>query len=154
MIEYDKVPKVLLLGNGINRAYDFPSWEKLIEWIRTKELSAEEKQSLKTVPYPLQPVILTGDHLGEQMKKASDPLSRNRASEEEEELLQEYANLPVDAILTSNYTYELEKAIEPVFQCSAGRKCRWRHLAYDKDGKFCREQLHTYFLPKEGGPSI
>ena len=154
VIEHDKIPKVLLLGNGINRAYNFSSWEELIKSIGTKELSEEEKQSLKTVPYPLQPVILTDDHLGEQMKKVSDLLSGNRASEEEEELLQEYANLPMDAILTSNYTYELEKAMEPAFQCRAGRKCRWRHLAYDEDGKFCREQLHTYFLPEESGPSI
>ncbi len=154
ILEYNKIPTVLLLGNGINRAYDFSSWEELIKSIGTKELSKEEKQSLKTVPYPLQPVILTDDHLGEQMKMVSGPLAGIRAPEEEEELLQKYANLPVDAVLTSNYTYELEKAIEPIFQCSVGRKCRWRHLACDKDGKFCREQLHTYFLPEEGGPSI
>ena len=154
MIGHDQIPKVLLLGNGINRAYDFKSWEELIEKIGTKELSKKEKESLKAVPYPLQPVILTDDHLGEKMKSVSDSLSGIRASEEEAKLLREYANLPVDAILTSNYTYELEKAIEPAFQCRAGRKCRWRYLAYDENGKFCREQLQTYFFPEEGGPPI
>ena len=34
-IEFGQVPKVLLLGNGINRAYSFSSWEDLISSIGT-----------------------------------------------------------------------------------------------------------------------
>ena len=63
-LAYGQVPKVLLLGNGINRAYGFASWDELIESIRTKDLSDSEKENVKNIPYPLQPVILTGDHLG------------------------------------------------------------------------------------------
>ena len=49
-VEYGQIPKVLLLGNGINRAYDFASWDDLIESIRTKELTTAEKESIGNVP--------------------------------------------------------------------------------------------------------
>ena len=75
MIEHNEVPKVLLLGNGINRAYEFSSWMNLIQSIGTKELLEDETKIWGIVPYPLQPVILTDDHLGEQMKKVSGSLA-------------------------------------------------------------------------------
>ena len=40
-IPYDSIPKVLMLGNGINRAYNFASWDDLIQSIRTHELSED-----------------------------------------------------------------------------------------------------------------
>ena len=86
-LAYGQVPKVLLLGNGINRAYGFASWDELIESIRTKDLSNSEKENVKNVPYPLQPVILTGDHLGTQMKTVSEQLSLLKAAAEENEML-------------------------------------------------------------------
>ena len=42
-IEYGQVPKVLLFGNGINRAFDYASWDDLIKSISTKELSKNEE---------------------------------------------------------------------------------------------------------------
>jgi len=74
-LAYGQVPKVLLLGNGINRAYGFASWDEMIESIRTKDLSDREKECVKNIPYPLQPVILTNDHLGMQIKIISEQLS-------------------------------------------------------------------------------
>ena len=153
-IECGRVPKVLLMGNGINRAYDFASWDGLIESIRTKELTDDEKKSMDYVPYPLRPVILSDDHVGSQMKKISGSLSALRASDEEEKLLKRYAELSVDAILTTNYTYELEKAVIPEFKCVAGRRCKWRKATYENGGKYCKEQLYTYFDMGKACPSI
>ena len=45
-IGYQDVPKVLLLGNGINRAYGFSSWEELIKSVQTKELTKVEQDSI------------------------------------------------------------------------------------------------------------
>lgn len=153
-VEYGQIPKVLLLGNGINRAYDFASWDDLIESIRTKELTTAEKESMGNVPYPLQPVILTNDHLGTQMKGISGALSELRTTLEEEKILRKFAALPVDAILTANYTYELEKALDSNFRCSPGRRCKARKTAYDEGGKYIAEQLHTYFAPQDDVPPI
>ena len=144
-LAYGQVPKVLLLGNGINRSYGFASWDELIESIRTKDLSDSEKEGIKNVPYPLQPVILTGDHLGTQMKTISGQLSLLKAATEENEVLHAFASLPVNAILTANYTYELEKALNPNFNCLPGRRCGSRKSAYAESGKYNTEQLHTYF---------
>ena len=144
-LAYGQVPKVLLLGNGINRAYGFVSWDELIESIRTKNLTNDEQESMKSVPYPLQPVILTGDHLGTKMKELSGPLAELRASSEENEILRSFSALPVDAILTANYTYELEKALAPDFQCKPGRRCMERKVSYATKGRYETAQLHTYF---------
>ena len=54
-ISTETPPNVLLLGNGINRAYDFASWDELINSIKTKDLTEAEMGALKKVPYPLQP---------------------------------------------------------------------------------------------------
>ena len=144
-IAYDQIPKVLLLGNGINRAYGFASWNSLIESIRTKELSTEEKESIKNIPYPLLPVVLTGDHVGTQMKNISMQLSELDTHPQERELLLCFASLPVDSILTANYTYELEKSINDNFVCLPGRRCRFRKTAYAESSKYSTELLHTYF---------
>ena len=144
-IKHGHKPNILLLGNGINRAYGFASWDDLIHSIQTKELSDAEINSLKGVPYPLQPVILTGDHLGTQMKSISKQLSELKAPEEENTILQQYASLAVDAILTTNYTYELEKALDPQFKCLPSRKCKVRMTAYNESGKYNTEQLQTFF---------
>lgn len=143
--QFGRVPKVLLLGNGINRAYHSLSWSELIESIRTKELTDEEKKSMETVPYPLQPVILTEDHLGTQMKKISPALSELRAMPEEGKILREYIDLPIDTILTTNYTYELETALDTEFRCLPNRRCKMRKIAYQEGGTYNTRQLHTYF---------
>ena len=144
-IRCGETPDILLLGNGINRAYGFASWDDLIQSIQTKELSKEEAASLKDVPYPLQPVILTGDHLDEQMKSISHQLSELKAPEAENTVLRDFASIDFDAILTTNYTYELEKALDSSFHCVPGRQCKLRRTAYTGEGKYNTEQLHTYF---------
>jgi hypothetical protein len=153
-LSYEKIPKILLLGNGINRAYDYASWDDLIKSISTKSLTSSESEAMKTVPYPLQPVILTNDHVDIQIRKISGSLSAEQAPVTEEKLLRKFAMLPVDAILTTNYTYEMEKALIPEFKCVSGRKCKWRKVAYEDDGKYCKEQLHTYFSAEKYSPTI
>ena len=149
-----KVPKIHLLGKGINRAYDFQSWDELIDSICTKHFTNSERSIIKNAPYPLQPVILTEDHLDTQIKKISPDLSALRAALDEEKTLRKYASLPFDAILTANYTYELEKALDPTFQCMPGRKCSTRQIAYSKNGKYETEQLHTYYALGNNIPPI
>ena len=151
-IEYGKIPKVLLLGNGINRAYGYASWGDLIESISTTKLSDAEKESMTNVPYPLQPVIMTGDHLGTQMKLISAQLAALRAPEAEESALRAFASLPADAILTANYTYELEKALDPKFKSIPGRKCKERKLVYSDSGKYNAQQLHSCFVIEDYPP--
>ena len=92
-IKYGERPKVLMMGNGINKAYGFASWDGLIESVRTKDFSALELKGLKRVPYPLQPVILTGDRIDTRMKVLSKELSEIQAPEEEEPWIEELCSI-------------------------------------------------------------
>lgn len=151
-IAYNEIPKVLILGNGINRSYDFASWDSLIEAISTKESGEIDREILEKVPYPMQPVILTEDHVGTQMKGISNRLSLLRAPSEEETMLNSFASLPIDSILTTNYTYELEKALDNQFVCMPSRKCKARKVAYTKNGDYSTKHLHTCFVLEDYPP--
>lgn len=153
-IENKTIPKVLLLGNGINRAYDFNSWDELIKSIQVRDLSDLDMSIIKNAPYPLQPVILTNDHVNAGIKRISPELSQLKAQPEERILLQKFAALPFDAVLTSNYTYEMENALKADFKCMPNRKCHDRMIAHTKQGRFEARQLHTYFSVGEQFPPI
>ncbi len=140
-----QTPKVLLLGNGINRAYQFASWGELLRELGTKSLTEEEELALEKVPYPLRSVILTEDCIDVKMKESSIRLSQLNADPEEKALLYQYAELPIDTILTTNYTYELEQALNPAFHCEPGRRCKYRKVASDYAPKNAIPHLHTYF---------
>lgn len=138
-------PKVLLLGNGINRAFDFASWDDLLHSITTKELSEEEAKALKNVPYPLQPVVLTEDNIGEKLKIISSGLTKLHTTYEEAEMLRAFAELPFDSILTGNYTYELERATITDFNCQVGKACKYRKKTKGDAPAYETKQLYTYF---------
>lgn len=138
-------PKILLLGNGINRAYNVPSWDELLKSIKVKELTAEEKEAFNKVPYPLQPIILTGDNIDNKIKDIAPALVSFTADAEEERLLKDFAELPFDALLTTNYTYEIEKATIKDFECEAGKACKFRHKTKPDGKKYETNQLFTCF---------
>ena len=132
-------PKVLLLGNGINRAFGMSSWENLLG-----SISQGESLDLENVPYPLRAVILTNDNVGNNMKEIAPMLAEMRASTEEAQLLRSIV-LPFDVVLTSNYTYELEKALCPEFKIYISSPCKFRRFARIDTTTFARNALHTYF---------
>ena len=106
----EKRPKCLLVGNGINKRFDDKSWEELIE----EALKASNQKfpfaDLKNMPATMQIVAATGDHVHQHMKDLSDCLMRIEMTDERLQFLQSILNLPVDDILTTNYSFELEMA--------------------------------------------
>lgn len=147
-------PSVLLLGNGLNRAYDFASWNELLQSIQKRSLCDDDKKAMDGVPYPLQAVIMSDDHVDEQMKNISDHLAELIPPDEEQKVLRKFAELPIDAILTTNYTYEMEKSLSTDFSCKAGRKCKYRKCTNPDAGKYEAEQLYTCFELSENAPPI
>ena len=69
-------------------------------------------------------------------------------------MLHELSKMPIDAILTTNYTYEIEKALNEDFVCKVGRKCKHRKVARQDVGEYERGQLHTFFDVGETFPHI
>ena len=139
-IPFGKSPKVLFLGNGINRAFGFLSWDGLIN-TKTENKSLE----LDGIPYPMQAVILTNDCVDRYMNDISDELCHIKSCDEEEELLRGVSQLPIDTILTTNYTYEFEKAIFENFKVVPQKASKYRKYAVDKSSEFAKRQLHAYF---------
>ena len=149
-----KYPNVLLIGNGINRAFGVSSWDELISKIQTRKLTLEEKACLDKIPYPLRPVILTEDNVCNNMKENAEDLCSFKPVDEEVDLIKDITTLQLDTILTTNYTYEIEKSICSEFLCKVGRGSRFRKKAQITTGKYEMNQLHTYFSVAEDKPIV
>ena len=141
-IKYGTTPNILLLGNGINRAFEQSSWDALLRDITTVELSEEEKVQIGKMPYPLRPVVLTNDQIGEKLQEIAGNLVKTNVLERQRELLCDYTSLEFDAILTTNYSYEIEKAIDPEFYCKVKSNSKYRNTT--KKGSKTEEQLGLF----------
>ena len=114
-----RVPNVLLVGNGILRScaeinlLDCKSWDNHLYNLSQKQLSEKDKADIKDVPYSLKATLLapTDDvnrhtEYGVQFKTLE--LS-------DKSLLNNLVSLGFDAILTTNYTYEIENCFKDGF---------------------------------------
>lgn len=140
-IPFGKTPEVMLLGNGINRAFGFLSWDNFFD------TQAENKpKGLCNVPFPMQAVVLTNDCVDSYMNDISDEFCDIKACDKAEKLLRGLSRLKIDTILTTNYTYEFEKAVFEDFKVVSKKTSKYRKYAVDNSSKFAKKQLHAYFL--------
>jgi len=102
-----RVPKVLLIGNGFYRIYNEGSWNELIEGL--KDSKYKDKAESYIIPEPLKVVALAPkmDAL-ELNKEVKNKLNAGCYIKVLEELLK----LNFDLILTTNYTYEIERTLK------------------------------------------
>lgn len=103
-------PQILLLGNGINRAFDSDSWDDLLNSIDRRR----ERYDIGGfhVPEALKAILLTEDNVDKALKSKKHALANLGAKKPEAQmrLLRRLLALPFDEILTTNYSYELETA--------------------------------------------
>ena len=124
-------PQVLLLGNGLNRAYGGVSWGNLLKNISQRtDIPAEGLQS----PMPLQAMLYTNNNIGEAIKGKEDKLYGKIATEEQMNKLKRLLELGFDEILTTNYSYELEMAHQGTAEI--------------KEAELKKLQLHTDAVPR------
>lgn len=97
-------PRILLLGNGMLRLGGGGDWKKLLQSIAIKNF-----EHLKTegIPYAMLPEVVCGTNVEEVRCKIAEEIQDSRAHE----LLQELLKLNFDAIITTNYTYEIEQML-------------------------------------------
>ena len=115
-------PQILLLGNGINRTCESNDWGDLI-----KNLSCNPRidpKIIEEVAYPLQVVLATGDKLDIQIKENKELFYGLESIEQERPLLESILRIPFDHVLTTNYSYEIER----VANSKVGA-----------DGKYCKK---------------
>ena len=103
-IDPSNPPKVLLLGNGVLQLNKGMQWSDLIETIRPAESVI---QSTEDIPFAMQPEAVCGTNVEEVQRKTADAISNG----DPHEILKQLVSLDFDAILTTNYTYEIEQAL-------------------------------------------
>lgn len=135
-------PKVLLLGNGMNRIYGGASWAGLLAQINRTNFTAEQ---VKSMPFPMQAVLLSNDHVDASLKDLSRELSRGETHPWLDAQLKKLLSLPFDCILTSNFTYEIESAADPKFLYVHSRANRYRKHTPAVKRAETRFMLHTYY---------
>lgn len=97
---------VLLLGNGINRAYDRQavSWTDLLD----KMTTIENMPKHESLPFPLEMVLRTNDHVNEVLQKYNKDLYGVVEDNRLRSILTKVLKMGFDEILTTNYDYALE----------------------------------------------
>lgn len=134
------IPNVVIIGNGINRAFSYDAWGDLLSTISCKSFEEEQQKCIENLPFPLQAIVATGDNVNEGVELlAKKWLSHDSNEDEESEIIRSILKYPFDAILTTNYTYEIERAINPEFKCEIGKKSGFRQNV--KDGSNLAKQL-------------
>lgn len=140
-------PKVLLLGNGLNRVYGGASWAGLLEKINRTTFTTEQ---VKSMPFPMQAVLLSKDHVDVSLQDLQRELTQCELHPWLAEQLQRLLALPFDCVLTPNFTYEIECAVTPNFLEHPQRYLRHTQAVPRAEKWF---MLHTYYaLPRERGP--
>lgn len=132
MSEEIRHPQVLLLGNGIN------VWKKGLSWSELLSVLCENDRIIdylknnwnKKMPMSMQALLATDDNvigaIGRYVKKEegsgkTNPFYGKLVNEEQMKTLQRILSIPFDAILTTNYSYELELASLNTYEVSSQR---------------------------------
>ena len=111
-ISLGRRPKVLLLGNGMNRVYGGASWAGLLEKINRTSFTADQ---VKSMPFPMQAVLLSRDQVDVSLQDLQRELTQCEVHPWLGEQLRRLLAMPFDCILTPNFTYEVECALVPDF---------------------------------------
>ena len=100
------IPKVLFLGNGILRLAGGGNWSDLLREIGTLP---HKGRNLTYVPFAMQPEAICGVNVEEVQRRTAAAIKDTK--EDPQDTLRRMLSLPFDAILTTNYTYEIENAL-------------------------------------------
>ena len=113
--------KVLLLGNGINLLYGDQSWEMMIRNELDRSNNGLTWEKIESVPATMQIVLATDDKVDSRLKGISGELEKQQITEDRATFLRELVGLPVDCVLTANYSLEIERALGFSGSCASYR---------------------------------
>ncbi len=147
-------PNILLLGNGINRAFGESSWEDVINGLSTGEFDCAQKwmKEINKLPFGLQTVVISSDSVSDGMCRLSKKLMPHKLKDDHALLLRSLASLPFDAVLTTNYSYEIETALQPDFIVKSG--CSSKYRKKTMDGNKSQEQFGLFRYYDVAGRNI
>ena len=93
-------PQILLLGNGLNRAYDNGSWNDMLRAITQREDLPANLSS----PMPLQAILASNDHLSTELHtpEFEQTWYGSLNNTDQRAMYNKLLDLPVTDILTTN----------------------------------------------------
>lgn len=137
-----KHPQVLLIGNGVNRAYGGIDWNALLARISGRDVSDITSIS---VPFPFKAILATEDNLKEAIASHGEELYGEIKSGLHRDMLSEILMMGFDDILTTNYSYELEESALGLTELHGNQIKKIKQLLrYTKDHAENQYFLHTY----------
>ena len=150
-------PKVLLLGNGI--IYDSSiSWSDLIKSVRRDGVNISQYEETtsdgKYIKFNIPNTILTlvTSDVSDQVRHDKYVKALKKDSYLENKDLKRMLEVSFDAILTTNYTYEIEAALNPRYpKLNSTSKRKYAVTTTETDPKFL---LHTYNRLVSNGPDV
>ena len=140
----NRKPRILLLGNGINRAFNSDSWDDLLNSIDRRP----DRYDISGFhcPEALKAILITEDNVDKALKIKKETLANlgTEKPEKQMRLLRRLLGLSFDEILTTNYSYELETAA--LGACRVNERSLRRMQAHTDEVSRCESNflLHTY----------
>lgn len=154
-----KRPRVLLLGNGLTRGTGM-SWEELIKSIAQEGkdlepyIQRDDNGDFQSFRIPNTIVTLATAAVADSVRHDAYNRVLNVTDYTENPQLRKLLKLPFDAILTTNFSYELEAALRKDYpQLSLEKKLSYACVTQGKgDGRFLIHSYNTLPLtnPKTG----
>ena len=138
------IPQILLLGNGINRAFSSDSWDDLLNSIDRRP----ERYDIGDYrcPETLKAILITEDNVDKALRSQKERLGDlgTEKSEKQMRLLRRLLSLGFDELLTTNYSYELETAA--LGQSRVNNRSLARMQAHTEYVSRCEKNfmLHTF----------
>ena len=112
-------PSVLLVGNGLNRcAGDKTTWDDAIQRLAKDDAILDK---IDNINYSIRATV-TADADEQKRWARYTKLFGDNFVLPENPLLQKLLAIPFDAVLTTNYTYELENALDPAYPLSDNKE--------------------------------
>ena len=153
-INYSLPPNVLLMGNGINRAYGTGKWGDLLGEISCDSFDGRQKKNIEDLALPLQAILLTGDNVDEGVELLAEKMINDRNNDPEQTMIiKKLLEMPFDAVLTTNYTYEIERSINPGFNCELKKSSKYRKNVIKSKGMDDRLGIYRYMSPNNSDDS-
>ena len=134
------IPNILFVGNGISYSPDF-SWYSIIEKISEVPKNISKLQNdngVFQIPNPLLTMALCDSNDKTRREKYIEAMGGYKYNDT---YVKKLLEIPFDAILTTNYTYDFENGIIEGYKDYSNKKKSKCSFSTQKDSKFL---IHTY----------
>ena len=142
MLKQECVSNILLVGNGILRAYDEESCDDYINKLCEKNKISYSKDELKKLSFNQRVVVASRDNVDSYAKGELSNLSSITFTEEQLSFYRRIIELKIDAILTTNYSFELENSIYKDWN----KNLHWKFRKYFKNKEKLTENEKKFGL--------